>query len=581
MATINVEVIISAIDRASSTLKGFQNNAKSVHEGFADMVKASTAASIAFAAALTLTGKSIIDVASSMQQSKVAFTTMLGSSEAATKSLKELSDFARVTPFTFPSIVDGAKRLLAYNLSAEELIPTLKMLGNVASGVGMDKMPQLILAFGQVKAATVLTGMELRQFSETGVPLLGALAEKAGVTAGQMKEMISAGSVTFEQVNEVLKEMTSEGGKFFDLMDKQSKTFAGITSNISDQLIRIGFNIAGISTEAETFGDVIAGGPFDLLAQGADKVLVALNAVEPQIKGFITAFISNGPLVAAVIGAIAGGLLGATVALFSFLAPFIALVAIGAAVAAAITLVIQNFEQLSPWIYGITASLAALGIVILASVIPAFVAWATAAIAAAAATIVALLPIIIPIVAIGAAVTALTFAWRNNWGSIREMTDNVVAFFRGTVMPFFENGFGKRLVEIIGFVVSHFVPGFQAMKMIVEGVIGAISSLINKAQELASKITGGLRIPHFQSGGVVPGPIGAPQMAVVHGGEEVIPADGRSSGGGGGSGVSLNVNVGIYAGTEMEKRNIARELYAGLVQLAQAENKNVSEMMGG
>jgi len=111
-------------------------------------------------------------------------------------------------------------------------------------------------------------------------------------------------------------------------------------------------------------------------------------------------------------------------------------------------------------------------------------------------------------------------------------------------------------------------------------VTGAIQGAIDKAREAFNKGVasgGGLR---FATGGVVPGPIGAPVMAMVHGGEEVLPT-GRTGGGGGGGNITFEVNVGLYAGSETEKRNIARELYGALLQVATSQNKSVADFMGG
>lgn len=88
-------------------------------------------------------------------------------------------------------------------------------------------------------------------------------------------------------------------------------------------------------------------------------------------------------------------------------------------------------------------------------------------------------------------------------------------------------------------------------------------------------------IPGFQTGGVVPGPVGAPQLALVHGGETVTPYRRGGGGSGGGAGMNLNVYVGLYAGSAIEKRRIAEELYNGLIDLAKAQNKTVSELLGG
>ena len=98
----------------------------------------------------------------------------------------------------------------------------------------MDKLPNLILAFGQVKAATRLTGMELRQFTEAGVPLLDELAKVMGKPVSEIQKMISAGEVGFPIVQQALQNLTGEGGRFNDLMTKQSQSLGGMWSNLQD-----------------------------------------------------------------------------------------------------------------------------------------------------------------------------------------------------------------------------------------------------------------------------------------------------------------------------------------------------------
>lgn len=196
------------------------------------------AAAGAAAAGIGFLAKASISAAGDFQQTAIAFETMLGGGEKgaqkAQKLLGDLQEFAKKTPFNLVELQEGSKRLLAYNVESEKLIDTMRVLGNITSGVGRDKLPQLILAFGQVKAAGRLTGAELRQFAEAGVPLLDALAKQFGVTAGEIQEMISAGDVGFSDVEQALTGMTTEGGKFFDLMNRQSGTLQGQISNLQD-----------------------------------------------------------------------------------------------------------------------------------------------------------------------------------------------------------------------------------------------------------------------------------------------------------------------------------------------------------
>lgn len=219
-------------------------------------------------------GKETLQTGKNFEQWRVAFDTMLGSSNKARKMLSDLSDFAAETPFDLPQVVEGAKSLLAYSIEAKKIIPTFEALGNIASGVGTHKLPQLTLAFGQVRAAGKLTGQELRQFTEAGVPLLEVLAKQSGKTAAEIKKDMEDGAApSFEEVEKAIFSMSKKGGKFFNLMRKQSKTLGGTMSNIRDQTKRLQLAFLGLTVT----GDEIKGGLFDVLKQGARDTLASMN----------------------------------------------------------------------------------------------------------------------------------------------------------------------------------------------------------------------------------------------------------------------------------------------------------------
>lgn len=192
---------------------------------------------------------SMIDFNSTLEQSQVAFSTMSGSSERATRHLEELRKFAVATPFEFGDLLKASKQLQAYGTEIEQVIPTMEMLGNISAGLGEDTLPRLIMAYGQAGAAGRLMGGELRQFTEAGVPLLQALASTLGKTEGEIKAMSEAGQISFGDVQRALYSLQAEGGRFENLMDKQSKTFAGAMSNIKDSYTQMGAEIAESSFE--------------------------------------------------------------------------------------------------------------------------------------------------------------------------------------------------------------------------------------------------------------------------------------------------------------------------------------------
>ena len=239
---------------------------------------------------LAMLTKKVLENASSMEQNRIAFETMLGSAEQAQILLGRLSDFARKTPFNLPELVEGTKKLLAYGTAANEVIPTMNALGNIAAGVGREKLPQLILAFGQVQTATKLTGMELRQFTEAGVPLLDALSKQSGKSAAQIKKDMEDGAApSFNEVRKAVFAMSEDGGKFFDLMAKQSQTLGGQLSNLQDNLFRLGNAVVGVS---ET-GTIIQGSFFDVVRNGIFGVNDGLDKNYTKIVTWGSAIVNS------------------------------------------------------------------------------------------------------------------------------------------------------------------------------------------------------------------------------------------------------------------------------------------------
>lgn len=280
MATGNVDIIISAKDNASKHIQALGSSFLSV----GNVAKLATIAVAGFAtAAAVKVAKAAFDLSMDLEQTSIAFETMIGSAEQSKKTMKELADFSLRTPFQLAELQEASKRLLAYNVEAKELIPTMEMLGNITAGVGKDKLGQLILAFGQVKAATYLTGAELRQFTEAGVPLFDTLAKQMGTTAAQVKENMEDGmKIPFEQVEEALGTLTQEGGKFYNLMEKQSKSASGVVSNLSEKFNFLKLAILGVDPD----GTIQPGGLFDTFKDILQDVLSYIEKNEGAIISY-------------------------------------------------------------------------------------------------------------------------------------------------------------------------------------------------------------------------------------------------------------------------------------------------------
>lgn len=177
---------------------------------------------------------------------KVSFDVLTGSTETATDTLKGLYKFAAETPFTVPEVVHAAKQMLAYGEAADNLIPTMKMLGEVSSGLEIP-LKSLTYLYGTLRAQGVAYTIDLRQFANRGIPIYLALAkvlnlvdanakEASASVRAQIGEMVKHGKIDFAIIEQAFKQMTQEGGQFYGLMEKQSKTLKGLFTNMQDDI---------------------------------------------------------------------------------------------------------------------------------------------------------------------------------------------------------------------------------------------------------------------------------------------------------------------------------------------------------
>lgn len=176
---------------------------------------------------------SIVQVRGQFQQLEIAFETMLGSSTKAQSLMAQMVETAAKTPFDLMGVAEGAKQLMAYGVSADKVNDTLVRLGNIASGLSIP-LNDIVYLYGTTMVQGRLYAQDVRQFTGRGIPLVKELAEKYGVTADKINEMVSAGKIGFPEVEEVLNKMTDAGGQFYNLMEKQSASLTGQIANLED-----------------------------------------------------------------------------------------------------------------------------------------------------------------------------------------------------------------------------------------------------------------------------------------------------------------------------------------------------------
>lgn len=180
-------------------------------------------------------GKSLLLLWDQLEQTSISFEVMLWSASEAKNILTDLSSFASKTPFEIPEIRQNAKQLLAMGISTNELIPTLKALGDVSAWLSVP-LDRLSLAYGQVIAKWKLQGGELKQFTEAGVPLIETLSKRIWVSTQEFYKMVEAWQISSWQVVQAFQDMTNEWWKFENLMMRQSSSLSGMWSNLKDQI---------------------------------------------------------------------------------------------------------------------------------------------------------------------------------------------------------------------------------------------------------------------------------------------------------------------------------------------------------
>lgn len=189
----------------------------------------------AFTAPLAFIAKKIGETITQFEQWDVSFETMLGDPKKGKQVVKDVMDFVARTPFELTNIMPATKQLLAFGVESDSLISTLTDLGNVASGLGVP-ITRIIHNFGQVRTMGKLMGREIRDFQTSGVPVLEYVADVMGVNKNRVQELASQGKVSFEVMREAFRRMAGEGGRFANLMEKQSKTLGGRWSNFKDRI---------------------------------------------------------------------------------------------------------------------------------------------------------------------------------------------------------------------------------------------------------------------------------------------------------------------------------------------------------
>jgi tape measure domain-containing protein len=204
-----------------------------------------------------------------LEQLNIAFETFLGSADKAKKVVADLKAFEVETPFEADQVNQAGRALLAFGFNTKELIPTLRAVGDVASGTGKD-FNELVLIYGKARAEGRIQNDTLNQLAEAGIPIYQELAKVLKVPEAQIRKLAEQGKIGFNDLQTVFKNLTSEGGRFAGLMERQSKSLDGLFSTLSSAF---GAKVTGLMNDLLPLIKSVTQGFIDLLSTPVSEKL--------------------------------------------------------------------------------------------------------------------------------------------------------------------------------------------------------------------------------------------------------------------------------------------------------------------
>lgn len=237
-------------------------------------------------------GAASLKAASDFEKMQEQLSIMLGSAEKGKKMFNDITKFASQTPLETKDIMQATNTMLSFGIASDKVLEYQRQLGDIAGG-NAERFRALSLAFSQASSAGRLQGQDLMQMINAGFNPLEQIAKRTGKTVGYWKEQMSKGKVTMDMVTQAMKDATSEGGRYHNMMLKMSKTAGGQLSTLQDN-----WNMA-----LANFGKEIL--PLAIKGMNAlSKVLEKINSMTPAQKKFLVVVAS----IVAIIGPLVGGI---------------------------------------------------------------------------------------------------------------------------------------------------------------------------------------------------------------------------------------------------------------------------------
>lgn len=343
----DLETVSKQSKKATSGIKGFADKCNKM-TGALSAIAAVQLGSVftGMAGGILNMGIASVQAAAQMRQYEIAFQTMLKSAEAGTQMLRDLQQFAAETPFDVPGVVSAGQQLMAFGFKAEEIIPMLTNLGDAASGLGLgtEGVSRLAYALGQMQTSGKLNAQDMMQLTSAGISAWDMLAQAAGKTVAEMKDLCSKGAIDSKAAVQTI--VAGMNDQFGGMMAKTSDEVAGLLANIEETAGNTSAAVGKYLTEAFNIKGILKD-VSDRLGEFQQKMQTATE--QGKSMGDVIKECVPAPVIAA-IGAFAAVLVVVSVAAVATLGAVLGLsagiVAAGAAIGAAIALIITYWDEI-------------------------------------------------------------------------------------------------------------------------------------------------------------------------------------------------------------------------------------------
>lgn len=343
----DLETVSKQSKKATSGIKGFADKCNKM-TGALSAIAAVQLGSVftGMAGGILNMGIASVQAAAQMRQYEIAFQTMLKSAEAGTQMLRDLQQFAAETPFDVPGVVSAGQQLMAFGFKAEEIIPMLTNLGDAASGLGLgtEGVSRLAYALGQMQTSGKLNAQDMMQLTSAGISAWDMLAQAAGKTVAEMKDLCSKGAIDSKAAVQTIIAGMNE--QFGGMMAKTSDEVAGLLANIEETAGNTSAAVGKYLTEAFNIKGILKD-VSDRLGEFQQKMQTATE--QGKSMGDVIKECVPAPVLAA-IGAFAAVLAVVSVAAVATLGTVLGLtagmVAIGAAMGAVAVLVVTYWDEI-------------------------------------------------------------------------------------------------------------------------------------------------------------------------------------------------------------------------------------------